>query len=156
MATIIERLMIRSIDRLYPEQGWIPKVSAFGYRLKKRFDRSTFDLRLLDLKSPKPLQLLRICHAYARHLAYEGLEIKSRAWAKIYYADCYFLHRHDAEGYFYALFYLRYTYRSICMTFKEIANYFKQVAHGAQSPLDTIRLCLTAFYYDQCGAKVVA
>lgn len=146
MPNAFERLMIRSIDRLYPEQGWIPKVSAFGCRLKKRLDQYPFDVRLLDLQSPKPLQLLQLCHAYARHQAYEGLEIESSAWAKIYYRDCYFIHLADAEGYFYAILYPRYIFRSISLTFREIANYFTQVAHGDKAPLTTIQLCLAAYY----------
>lgn len=146
MHNIIERLMIRSIDRLYPEQGWIPTVSAFGCRLKRRLDQCPFEVSLLDLQYPNPLQLLQICYAYARHQAYEGLEIESSAWAKVYYSNCYFLHLADAEGYFYAIFFLRYTYRSMSLTFREIANYFKQVAHGDKAPLTTIQLCLAAYY----------
>lgn len=146
MANIIERLMIRSIDSLYPEQGWIPKVSAFGCRLKRRLDQCPFDASLLDVQRPNPVQLLRICYTYARHQEYEGLEIESHAWAKIYYADCYFLHLADAEGYFYAIYFTRYFLRSICLTFREIARYFKQVADGDKAPLTTIQLCLAAYY----------
>jgi len=146
MAYIFEKLMIKSIDRLYPERGWMPKVSAFGCRLKGRLDRSTIDASLLDLQSPKPLQLLQLCYAYARHQAYEGLEIESSAWAKIYYRDCYFMHRSDADGYFYAIFLPRYFIRSIRMTFREIGKYFWQVTHGDKAPLTTIQLCLAAFY----------
>lgn len=142
----LEQVMRSAVNSNYPGQEWLPTVSAFGCRLKKRPDCSTLNFRLLDLQKPNPVQLLRTCHTYARHQAYEGLEIESRAWAKIYYADCYFLHRHDAEGYYYALFYLRYTYRSMSLTFGEIANYFKQVAHGDNAPLTTIQLCLAAYY----------
>lgn len=146
MHNIIEQLMIRSIAHLYPEQGWIPTVSAFGSRLKMNLDRSTFDVGLLDVQRPNPLQLLRICYAFARHQAYEGLEIESRAWAKIYYRDCYFIHLADANGYFYAILYPRYFFRSIYLTFREIANYFTQVINGDKAPLTTIQLCLAAYF----------
>lgn len=146
MANIFEKLMIKSIDRLYPERGWLHMVSAFGCRLKGRLDQCPFDVSLLDLQYPNPLQLLQICYAYARHQAYEGLEIESSAWAKIYYGDCYFLHLADAEGYFYAILFPHYFFCSITLTFREIANYFTQVSHGDKAPLTTIQLCLAAYY----------
>lgn len=146
MPNIIESLMIRSIDRLYPEQGWIPKVSAFGIKLKQRLDNFHFDVGLLDLQHPNLQHLVKTCYAYARHLAYEGLEIESQAWAKIYFIDCYFVHRADADGYFYAILYPRYFIRSISLTFREIGNYFKQKALGDKAPLTTIQLCLAAYY----------
>lgn len=121
-------------------------VSAFGCRLKKHLDRSTFDVGLLDIQKPRLYQLLRICYAYARHQAYEGLEIESSAWAKIYYRDCYFIHLADAEGYFYTILFPRYFLRSISLTFREIKKYFKQVEHGDKAPLTTIQLCLAAYY----------
>lgn len=146
MPNIFERIMIRSIDRLYPEQGWIPQVSAFGIRLKQRLDTFHFDLRLLDLQYPNPLHLLQTYYAYARHQAYEGLEIESRAWSKIYFIDCYFRHRVDADGYFLAIYFPRYFLRSINLTIREVAKYFKQVLHGDKAPLTTVQLCLAAFY----------
>lgn len=138
--------MIRSIDRHYPEQGWLPQVSAFGIRLKQRLDNFHFDVRLLDLQYPSLQHLLQTCYAYARHQAYEGLEIESQAWAKIYFIDCYFLHRTDAEGYFYTIFFPRYFIRLISLTIREVAKYFKQVLQGDKAPLTTVQLCLAAFY----------
>lgn len=146
MPNIYERLMIGSIDRLYPEQGLIPQVSAFGIWLKQRLDTFHFDLRLLDLQYPNPLHLLQTCYAYARHQAYEGLEIESNAWAKFYFGNCYFLQREDAEGYFYAIFFPRYFFRSLRMTFREVTKHFWQVSHGDKAPLTTIQLCLAAYY----------
>lgn len=146
MPNTIEKLMIRSIDRLYPEQGWIPKVSAFGIRIKKRLDNFHFDVRLLDLQYPDPLHLLQTCYAFAHHQAYEGLEIESNAWAKIYFGNCYFVHRTDADGYFYAIFFLRYLFRSISMTCREVAKYFRWVFHGDKAPLTTVQLCLAAYH----------
>lgn len=146
MPNIYERLMIKSIDRLYPSRGWIPQVSAFGIKLKQRLDNFHFDLRLLDLQYPNLQHLLQTCYAYARHLVYEGLEVESRAWAKIYFADCYFVHRLDADGYFFTIFFPRYFIRSIILTFKEVAKYFRRVFHGDKAPLTTIQLCLAAYH----------
>ncbi len=146
MPNTIERLMIRSIDYHYPEQSWIPQVSAFGILLKQRLGNFHFNVRLLDLQNPNFQHLLQTCYAYARHQAYEGLEIESNAWAKIYFIDCYFLRRIDAEGYFSSIFFPRYFIRSIILTFREIRNYFWQVAHGDKAPLTTIQLCLAAYY----------
>ncbi len=156
MCNCFERFFRDSIRRLYPEQGWILPAASIGKRVRRRLEAHRFDSRMLDIQIPTPLQLLRISYAYARHEALEGLEIEAKAWAKAFFADCYFLDLTNAEGYFYLVFSPRYLLMALHLTLRECGKYVALRLKGDKSPLDTIQLCLASFYYDQSGEEVVA
>ena len=146
MGNIVERFMTSSISRLYPERGWIPIVSSLGNQLLRKIESYQLDPRLLDVEYPNPSQLLRSTYAYARYESFSGLAVESKAYARVYFEECYFLNRADAEGYFYAIFFLRYLLDAMRITFRECRNYFRNIMQHDKSPLLTLRLCIEAFY----------
>ena len=146
MDNIFERFMTDSIYRLYPERGWIPRISSFGTQLRQKIDRYHFDLRLLKIKHPTLSQLTRSVYAHTRYYSFSRLEVEAKAWARAFFEDCYFLKRADAEGYFYAIFFPRYCMHTISQTMKGCLQYFRQMASGDKAPLQTTQLCLAAFY----------
>jgi len=146
MDNLFERFMIENIYCLYPERGWIPHVSSFGTQLRQKIESYRFDLRLLDVKKPTPLQLARTNFAYARYYSFSRLEVEAKAWARAFFEDCYFLKRADAEGYFYAIFFPRNYMHTIGQTIRGCIEYFRQLASGDKTPLQTTQICLAAFY----------
>lgn len=146
MDNLFERFMIEIIYRLYPERGWIPNISSFGTQLRQKVESYQFDLRLLDVEKPTPLQLARTNFAYARYYSFLRLEGEVKAWARAFFEDCYFLKRADAEGYFYAIFFPRYCLQTINQTIRGCIEYFHEMASGDKTPLLTTQICLAAFY----------
>jgi len=138
--------MTSSISRLYPERGWIPDASALGKRIRQKLECYRLDPRLLDVEYPNLSQLLRSTYAYARYESFSGLDVEAKAWARVFFEECYFLNRADAEGFFYAIFFLRYLLDAMRITFRECRNYFRNIMQHDRSPLLTLRLCIEAFY----------
>lgn len=146
MGNFYERFMVKSIYRIYPEQGWILPAASLGKRVRRRLEAHRFDSRLLTIQIPSPLQLVRISYAYARHETSENLAIEARSWAKVFFADCYFLDLANAEGFFYFSLFPRYLFMALRLTLRECGKYVALRLKGDKAPLTTIQLCLAAYY----------
>lgn len=151
MPNALERWMHSNVYRYYPERGVIPYAIAIGRMIREKMAAYRFDVSLLALIQPNPLQLARSSYAYARYESYHRLEIEADAWALTYFEHCYFARREDAKDFFYACLIPRYFLYALRVTMRGCWEYVGNILARAKSPYLTMRLAAEVVYHNQIG-----